>query len=176
MQILDRVRESEYLGTEFLLWLWFRSETNNGRFDLGDGEVVELWFDRKIVLQSETDEGIEKITCSGDNPHLREARFALTENKQITEVMLKLIIGENTWSFILDSKWMNFKSFKSPKVMLDTDEDPDGLFYEKFLLIEQAVAAVNAVYAAFIKARTSPEWETEEIPAIRRWIGEGRSD
>ena len=81
MQLIDRVRKSEYLGREFLLWLWWKSETQNGRFDVGD-ETAELWFDRRIILESESDEGTEKIVCSGDNPHLREARFALTENKQ----------------------------------------------------------------------------------------------
>lgn len=173
MQLMDRVGEGEYLGSEFLLWLWFKSETNEGRFDLGEKETAELWFDRKIVLQSEGDEGVEKIACSGDHPHLREARFALTENKQITEAMLKLIIEDNEWSFVLDSKWMNFKSFKTPKVMLDKGEDPDGLFYEKFFLIDQALAAMNTIYASFIKLRTSPEWEGDELPALRKWIGEG---
>ena len=84
------------------------------------------------------------------------------------------IIEDNEWSFTLDSKWMNFKGLKTPKVMMDKDEDPDGLFYEKFFLIDQALAAMNTIYAAFIKSRTSPEWESEEIPALRAWIGEGR--
>lgn len=174
MQLMERVRQSEFLGREFLLWLWFQSENNEGRFDLGERGFVELWFDRKLVLQSESDEGTEKITCSGDHLHLREAHFALTKNKQITEVMLKLIIGDHEWSFVLDSSWMNFKNFKTPKVMFDRNEDPEGMFYEKFFLINQAIDAMDTIFASFVKKRVSPEWETKELPALIEWIGEER--
>ena len=174
MQLMERVQGSEFLGREFLVWLWFKGEVDEGRFDLGELGYVELWFDRKIVLQSETDEGTEKIACSGDNPHLKEARFALTKNKQIIEAMLKLMIGDHEWSFVLDSTWMNFKSFKTPKVMMDKDEDPEGLFYEKFFLLEKAVNAMDAIFSLFVKLRTSPEWEKEELPALQKWINEGK--
>ena len=174
MQLMERVRKSEFLGREFLVWLWFKSDIDEGRFDLGELGYAELWLDRKIVLQSETDEGTEKITCSGDRPYLREARFALTKDKQVIEAMLRLMIGDNEWSFVLDSTWMNFKSFKTPKVLMDKNEDPEGLFYEKFFLLEKAVNIMNAVFGLFVKIRTSPAWEREELPALKKWINEGK--
>ena len=174
MQVMERVRNTEFIGREFLLWLWFRSETNHGKFDLEDRGIAELWFDRKVVLQSDGEGAVEKIICSGENPHLREARFALTENKAITEAMLKLTIGDNEWSFVMDSTWMNFKSFKTPKVMQDRAEDPEGLFYEKFFLIEQAVSAMDAIFSAFINLRVSSDWEKKELSALLEWIKEGK--
>ena len=81
MQIMEKVRETGFLGREFLLWLWFRSETGEGLFDLGELGHVELWIDGKVVLEAESDEGVEKITCAGENARLKEARFALTKNK-----------------------------------------------------------------------------------------------
>ena len=112
MQVLDRVRETESLGREFLAWLWFRSETDRGVFDLGERSKVELWFDRRMTLQADHDLGVETVTCTGDHPHMREARFALFERKEITQAMVRLNIGDNQWSFLLDSTWMNFRSFK----------------------------------------------------------------
>ncbi len=100
MQLMDMVRDYEFLGREFLLWVWFKSETSGGRYLLDKDTGAELWVDRKIVLQKDDDEVSEKITCAGDNPHLREARFALRENKQVTESRLRLIIEENEYSFI----------------------------------------------------------------------------
>jgi recombination associated protein RdgC len=110
----------------------------------------------------------------GENSQLREARFALTEYKTITEAMIKLVIGDNEWSFILDSTWMNFKSFKTPKVMQDNAEDPEGLFYEKFYLIEQALSAIDIIYSSFIKMRLSPDWPALELPALLKWIRDGK--
>jgi len=172
MQVLDKVRETESLGREFLVWLWFKTETVEWVFDLGEAGKAELWFDERMTLQIEHDLGVETITCTGDHPHMKEARFALSEKKDITQAMVKLSLGDNQWSFILDSTWLNFKSFKTPKVVQDKEEDPDGIFYEKMFLVEGAIAAVDTIFSSFIKLRISPEWETKERPALVKWINE----
>jgi len=174
MQLLEKVKETEFLGNEFLVWLWFRSETGRGLFDLGDKGSAELWLDGKITLQSETERGVETITCASETPNMKEARCALAEDKKIIRAAIKLDIGDNQWSFILDSTWMNFKTFKSPKVIQDREEDPDGIFYEKMYLIEEAVSVMDEIYQSFIKLRVSPEWGTEEHPALVKWISEGK--
>jgi hypothetical protein len=174
MQLLEKARETEFLGNEFLVWLWFRSETGRGLFDLGEKGTAELWLDGKITLQSETERGVETITCAGETPNMKEARFALAGDKRIIQAAIKLDIGDNQWSFILDSTWMNFKTFKSPKVIQDREEDPDGIFYEKMFLIEAAVSVMDEIYRSFIKLRVSPEWGTEEHPALIKWISEGK--
>jgi recombination associated protein RdgC len=174
MQLLDKVRKTEFLGREFLAWLWFRAETDRGLFDMGEKGTAELWFDGKITLQSENEMGAETIICAGRTSNMREARFALAEDKEVVQATVKLGIGDNQWSFVLDSTWMNFSTFKSPKVMQDRGEDPDGIFYEKMFLIEEAVSAMDEIYSSFIKLRLSPEWSDQERPALVKWISEGK--
>ena len=174
MQILDKVRKTEFLGREFLAWLWFRAETERGVFDLGEKGKAELWFDGKITLQGENERGVETVTCSGESPDMKEARFALAEDKEITQATIKLEMGDNRWTFVLDSTWMNFRTFKTPKVVQDRRDDPEGVFYEKVYLIEEAISAMDAIFASFIKLRTSPEWDTQERPALSGWIHEGK--
>jgi recombination associated protein RdgC len=173
MQLLDKVRKTEFLGREFLLWLWFRSETEEGIFDLGDKGKAELWFEGKITLQSENERGVETVTCAGEAMSMKEARFALAGEKEIRQATITLTVGDNRWSFVLDSTWMNFRSFKTPRVMNDKKEDSDGLFYEKAFLIEEAVSAMDQLYSSFIRRRLSPEWLTEERRAIARWMRQG---
>jgi recombination associated protein RdgC len=174
MQLLEKVRKTEFLGREFLAWLWFRTETERGHFKLGD-KSIEIWFDGKITLQGENERGLETITCSGESQNMKEARFALAENKEVVQATLILSMDDNQWTFVLDSLWLNFKTFKTPKVIQDKRDDPDGLFYEKMFLIEAAVSAVDDIYAEFIKLRISPEWSGEELPALSRWVQEGKS-
>ncbi|HUT71614.1 MAG TPA: hypothetical protein VMW89_13155 [Desulfatiglandales bacterium] len=174
MEVLERVRRTEFLGRDFLTWLWFKSEANEGRFDLGELGMVELWFDGKVTLQSDSDQDVETITCSGENPSLREARFALTKSKKVTQAKLRLIVGDNEWSFTLDSTWLNFKSLKTPTVVHDKKDDPEGLFYERVLLIEQPLRAIDTLFSSFIKIRTSPEWGTQELPALIEWVNQGK--
>lgn len=173
MQLLEKARNYEFLGREFLVWLWFKSHTNEGRFSLGEAGEAELWFDGRVVLESEKD-GTEKVICLGENCHMREGRFALAEYKTITEAMLRLIIDDDEWSFVLDSRWMNFRSFKTPRVAQDSHKDSEGLFYEKFHLIEKALSAMDAIYSSFIRIRLSPEWQAEELPSLIEWIKERR--
>ena len=173
MQLLEKVKKTEYIGREFLVWLWFMTDTERGLFDLGENRSAEIWFDGKITLQSENEMGVETITCAGEDQSMREARFALAKNKDIIRAAVRLLIGDNQWSFALDSEWINFNNFKTPKVIQDVKEDPDGLFYEKTFLIEEAISAIDKIYLSFIKLRFSPEWIVGEHPALIKWISEG---
>jgi hypothetical protein len=174
MQLLERVGSTEFIGREFLVWLWFKSETGEGSFPLGAAGSAEIRFDDRIVLQPDQEDREEKVICLGDTSRSREARFALAECKTITEAKIRLISGDSEWSFILDSTWLNFKSFKTPRVVQDDKEDPEGLFYEKFYLIEQAVSAMDAIFSSFIKLRLSTDWEVRELPALVQWAKEGK--
>ena len=174
MEVLERARQTEFLGRDFLIWLWCKSDINEGKFHLGELGTVELWFDGKVTLQSVGDTDVERITCAGENSLLREARFALTKNKKVTQATLKLIVGDDEWSFTLDSTWLNFKSLKTPQVVRDKRDDPEGLFYERVFLIEQPLRVVDALLSSFIKTRTSPEWDAQELPALMEWINQGK--
>ena len=172
MQVLERVKDTAFLGREFLAWLWFKTETDDEPFDLGDGVKAELWFEGRMTLQAETERDIETVTCTGDWPNMKQARFALSEKKDISQAMVRLVIGDNHWSFSLDSTWMNFRSFKTPKVVQDKNDDLEGIFFEKAFLTEEAIAAIEAIFAAFIKIRISPQWEETESPALLKWIND----
>ena len=75
MDVLEKAEKSELIGRDFLVWLWFKSETNAGIIDLGDKGHAEIRFEGKITLETENDGGVESVTCSGDSPRLKEARL-----------------------------------------------------------------------------------------------------
>jgi hypothetical protein len=160
MQLLERSGSTEFIGREFLVWLWFKSETGEKENFLWEKQGPRRsGLTARIVLQPDQDDRDEKVICLGDTSRSREARFALAECKTVTEAKIRLMPGDNEWSFILDSTWLNFKSFKTPRVVQDDKEDPDGLFYEKLYLIEQALSAMDAIFSSFIKLRLSEDWE-----------------
>jgi hypothetical protein len=169
MDILEKIEKTEMIGREFLVWLWYRSETYGGLLETGDALRAVILIDGKMTL--ETEEKHELVTCSGDNPLMKEARLALLENKKITKSAIKIIVNdEDEYTFMLDSTWMNFRALKTPRVIQDFKDDPDGLFYEKIGLIEKAVQIMDDVFIHFIKLRISPQWESEELPALINWI------
>lgn len=167
MDVMEKVEKTEPIIRDFLIWLWFKSETNDGIIDLGDDGHAEIRFSGKITLETDADEPKESVTCSGDHPRLKEARFALTENKKVTKAAMTLILGDDEYAFSLDSQWMNYK------VVQDDHDDPDGLFYEKIGLMERAVTTMDKVYMAFIHLRISDKWDKEELPALKKWVQRG---
>ena len=174
MDILEKIEKTETIGKDFLLWLWFKSETRGGVFDVGDGTRAEILIDGRMTL--ETDEVQDSVSCSCANPLMREARFALMENKKITKAAIKLVINEeDEFFFRLDSRWMNFRLFKTPRIIQDLKDDPEGFFYEKAGLIEKATTIMDYVFMNFIRIRISPEWESSELPALIKWIKNGNS-
>ena len=56
MDVLEKVEKTELIGRDFLVWLWFKSETNAGIIDLGDKGHAEIRFEGKITLETENDE------------------------------------------------------------------------------------------------------------------------
>jgi len=173
MSVIDEVRESQSLGRDFLVWLWFRSETMEEAFEMQGGEEEELWFEGKVTLQSEGDRGVETVVCTGENVRIREARFALAEGKKLTRAKIHLRAGDHEWVFELDSTWMNFHSLKTPRVFREKGEDPDALFYERVLLEEKLIFMMDQIFSEYLEARLSPAWDTEEFPALMRWIRQG---
>lgn len=174
MNLIERVKQTEFLGREFLTWLWFRSESGEGVFELDELGTVEVLFDGRMTLEPDGEEGGDMVTCSGAGSRLDEARFALTKGKKVTRASLRLLRGDDEWHFSTDAAWLNIHSLKMPRVMQDAHEDPDGLFYERMFLIEQPIAVVNALFEVFVGLRVSPEWGRVELPALKEWIRRGR--
>ena len=150
--------------------MWFKSETAEGYFTPAGAESFELWLDDRVMLESEGDEKVQQVLCRGIDSYLTEARHALREGKKITQAKMKLRQGDNDWAFTLDAAWLNFRSLKTPKVMADLQEDPEGLFFERLQLTKKVVELMEALFIDFMKIRISERWVAEEIPAFRTWL------
>jgi recombination associated protein RdgC len=172
MGLLELLYSREFIGRDFLTWLWFKSETNENRFAPGGCDPFEMWVDDRLVLESEGEEKVQQVICQGEDSELTEARHALLEGKKVVQAKMRLFQGDNEWVFTLDAAWLNFRSLKTPKVMGDVQEDPAGLFFERLLLIRKAIDALEAVFMEFLELRLSPKWSAEELPAFRTWLNQ----
>ena len=165
MQTLDKAVQTYFLGRDFLTWLWFKSETGEGRFNSVQSGEIEVWFDGPLTLQSEGSLGAEKVICSSDA--LTEARLALNEGRKVARATLRIRSGDDEWMCVIDSLWMNFRSVKPPKTA--GGDDYDAQFYERVFLLERLTAIIDDLYAAFLTARLSSDWRRQELPAFRAW-------
>lgn len=173
LQSPQTMEDGRFLGYEFLTWLWYFIESSEGRirFHSATGEKEgELHLGERMVLTL-PGEGREKVVCTTQANSLHEARTALQQGKQVHEIQLFLIIGEDEYLLTLDSALWAVKGLKTPKQLKDYDEeDQDSLFLEKMYFLEDVTSALNALYGKFLLERLSPGWESDSLPLLKQWI------
>ena len=77
MDLVERVENTRFLGREFLVWLWFKSELHEAEFSRADGSPFELWLDSQLGMRYMY-EPTERIAFKGVAPAARvEAKLAL---------------------------------------------------------------------------------------------------
>ena len=158
-------------GREFLTWLWFKSEERGGSIMLPDmGGDIEMIFLRKIVLESGEGEYAETVACRGLHADLEEGKSALRKGKKVTEARIQLGTGDERFEFTFRADTFSFQSLKLPVPTDGEEEDQEGKLLERIYLIEIVMKTMENLFALFLKRRTSPEWESEELPLMKKWI------
>jgi hypothetical protein len=159
------------LGRDFLTWLWFKSENQNGIFKTKNGEDFALYLEQKVVVQGGEGERLEKAMCTGAMSELREARLGLRTGKKVVQAKIKLEQDSNEWIVEVDASNFTFSGLKTPKVRtkMEEGEDPDGVFLEKIFLVEKALGFFDDVFNSFVDIRMSIHWQGE-VEALRKWL------
>ena len=67
MALVEMIQQKSFLGTEFTTWLWYRSETEEGKVELGDSRTCEVLFERDLVLTSDYGEAVAS-SLKGEAP------------------------------------------------------------------------------------------------------------
>lgn len=158
-----------FLGEEFLTWLWFRTETEGGEFDLGEGRVVGLSFDDYIEFAPLDDDETEHTLKKGIPTRSSEARAALKSGHRLRRARLVLGMGDLIWLFTLDGPTLGLRSVKLP----DDDEEAEGpeeVSRERavnFLLIHELM---GKVYREFLRLRLRRDYRASAGAEQARWM------
>ena len=161
------------LGREFLTWLWFKSEERGGAVQVSGAADVEISFARRLALESGGGEYSESIVCQGLHAELKEGKAALQEGKKVKEARVQLGIGPEKFEFTLKGDSFHFQTLRFPAGLEEAEEeenDKGGRVLERIYLMEKAVKTTDQLFNTFLKRRLSPQWSSEEIPRIRKWL------
>ncbi len=166
MDLYQLVESRRFLGREFLLWVWFESEVFDQSFStLAQGDFA-LMLENQITLDSGK-KSKERSRLTGTQPsHTPEAREALRQGKSPALWQGRLQRGEQDFSFVLDAETLSLKAVKLPALLKDVSDES---FYERAALLEDLERALDALYADFLRLRTTPQWEQLQ-KALRSWI------
>lgn len=168
MDLVDLIQTRRFLGSEFLMWLWYKCEVFESRFNIGD-KPCEVWFDQQITLEAFIVE-TEQSKLRGASPTLTpEAKEALRQGKLATQAKLRIVHDGQEFGFVFKAPDFQLSGVKIPALM---SREEDEKFYERMYLIETLEGLIAGLYDEFLGLRLRDAWEASMLPALQRWVQE----
>jgi len=159
----------DFLGNEFLVWLWWSLETNSDAIALGDKSEVVGMLNRTLSLECPRAES-GKETITAESPvRLPEAMRAISSGKLPRKSGLLLVRQGVQHEFVLQAETL---AVGGAKIQLaesgnsaDTGEDDDRIEGLRHLS-----ETIDLLFGAFCQQRLTKAW-TRELEQIRTWLG-----
>jgi hypothetical protein len=157
----------DFVGNEFLLWLWHEADHRDGVIATESAGEVAVFIDRSLDLDCAYGQ-TGKDSLRGDGPsRMPEARDGLRTGKVPRKAGIVLEAHGQQFTFNLNPESMSFGSTKLPEV--EDADTPRTLFEERIALLRDFCKAIDALYDTFLKVRAGSSWEGQ-AGGIRRWI------
>jgi hypothetical protein len=155
----------DFLGNEFLVWLWHATEKAGGLIDRSEG-AISVMFDRVLELDCAFGQ-TGRDALRGDGPaKMPEAIDALRVGKVPRKAGMILDQRGQTFGFNFNAESFAVSTLKIPDLEADT---PRTLFEERITALRDFTQILDKLYGEFLDARTTGAWENH-VAAIRKWI------
>lgn len=156
----------DFLGNEFLLWLWWNWEHNGGTMELSDGSEVAGMFARTLSLDCARGEN-GKESISSDSPvALPEAMLATRMGKLPRKAGLTLIRDDEQFDFSLKAETFSVGAARIRAIGKDP-ETPDQL--ERIESVRQLSETIDLLFNLFCEARFGKAWGSQ-LKKIQSWL------
>ncbi len=161
------IEDEPSIGRDFLLWLWYYSETE-GKLQHEQYGELDLMIEGPLTFAGDGDaRGAGETTIKkGDSPlRSAEAKAALAVGKKLKKAKLTLTRANQIWSGTFDADQFAFGSFKLPE---GEEMNEDEIFAERILNLSIFREALSLYFHKFAEIMTGMDFpETEK--AIREW-------
>jgi hypothetical protein len=163
----------DFLGNEYLLWLWFLTDRDSDTLAVGDGSEVTLMPARTLTL--EDPRGVTGTgTIASEGPtRLPEARRAVQAGKLPRKMGMTLVRHDQQYELTLHAETLAVGSCKMPDLPEDVTAARAKL-EERATQIRELVETLDLLYARFLTARLSADW-AGELERVRRWLAHTES-
>jgi hypothetical protein len=157
----------DFLGNEFLLWLWHEADHRDGTVAVDSGKSVTIFLDKMLDLDCAYGQsGRDGLRGTGPG-RMPEARDGLRSGKVPRKAGLILDAAGQQFTFTLNAESLMFSGLKLPEV--EEADTPRTLFEERVTLLRDLSKSVDSMFDSFLKIRCSSAWESH-AGSIRKWI------
>jgi hypothetical protein len=159
----------DFLGNEFLLWLWYYLENESDSLRLADSSDAAVLLTRTLSLECPRGQtGKEQISSDGPTK-LPEALRAVQAGKLPRKVGMIITRQDQTYDFALQAETLAIIGAKLP---VPEEEDERARLEERVAQIRHLLETLDLTYGAFTQRRLSDDWNKESAK-MKKWLRGG---
>lgn len=157
----------DFIGNEFLMWLWHEAGTRGGEVQLKDGPAVTVMFTSNLTLDCSFGTS-GRTTLKLEVPtEMAEAFDALRSGKVPRVARLTAAIRGELFQFAIGAESLAISGLKLPEV--DKADSARVLFEERITLLRDLNRDLDALFWTFLDVRASERWP-QAVSEIRQWL------
>ena len=159
----------DFLGNEFLLWLWWYWETQSDSLTLPDDSEVTGMFARTLSLQCPRDEsGKETITAEAP-VRLPEAAQAIHSGKLPRKAGLVLVRHGRQYSLVLQAETFSVSGAKIQAAENEEASEGRGAVEDRIESVRGLHETLDLLFHAFLERRIGKTW-SDDLEKMRHWL------
>ncbi|MBP7933212.1 MAG: hypothetical protein KA354_01075 [Phycisphaerae bacterium] len=163
-------RSRDFLGTEWLTWLWYASHVESPDVATSQGHPVTVLFERCLQMECAFRvSGTTTITADGPT-RLPESSAALASGKRPVRAGLHVAVHADVYALTVRGDAMNFSAIRLPDP--EDGADRQTVFESRVEHLRNLIEGIDALYHAFLKRRLSTKWP-QTLGILRNWVAGG---
>lgn len=159
----------DFLGNEFLLWLWWRWETDSDTIKLADDTEVTGMFVRTLTLQCPLDESGKETITALMPVDLPEASQGIRTGKLPRKAGLTLVRQGEQYDLTLQAEAFTITGAKITADEAVETAEGQGVVEQRLESVRGLHETVSLLYGAFCEQRIGKSW-AGELERMRRWL------
>lgn len=154
----------DFLGNEFLMWLWWTLENDSDTIVLPDETEVTVMLTKTLTLECPYGEsGKETITALSPT-NLPEAMQAIRSGKLPRKTGMTIVRNDRQFDLTLNAETFGISG---AKIQLEDDEEFDN--DDRIDAIRLLSETTDLMLHAFCERRISNDWKADQ-KAIQKWL------
>lgn len=165
----EHSRAPDFLGNEFLLWLWWYLDQQADTLTLLDHSEVTVMLTKTLSLECPLGESGKDVIASESPVKLPEAMHALRSGKLPRKMGMTLVRDDLRFECVLQAE-----TFAISGAKIATTDDESMESEERIAAIGQMTDTIDGMFLRFCERRTSDAWP-QDLGQIRQWLQDGRA-
>lgn len=164
--VANQYGSRDFLGNEFILWLWWVLEVESDTIRLPDDSTVTCMLNKTLTLECPFAE-TGKETISSEAPtRLPEAKRAVLAGKWPRKSGIILNRHDEQYELALNAEALSVSSASLPKLDGDSGRQQDE---DRIDQLRHLTETVDLLFDTFCRRRLSNHWK-DDIKKIRLWV------